>query len=61
MFLRAYMVTNIITIFTGLANLSHVQAGHEAGFFLTGIGHEASEASHFYRKKLFVKIINKRL
>ena len=33
MFLRASMVANIITIFTGLADLIHVQAGHEAGCF----------------------------
>ena len=59
MFLRAYMVTNIITIFTGLANLSHVQAGHEAGFFLTGTGHEASEASHFSQKNFLLNSLTK--
>ena len=31
MFLRVSMVTNIITILTGLVGLIHVQSGHEAG------------------------------
>ena len=52
------MVANIITIFSALANLSHVQARHEAGF-LTGTGHEASEASHFSQKNFLLNSLTK--
>ena len=55
MFLKASMVTNIITIFTGLAHLIHVQAGHEAGCFNRNL----TRGSHFYQKNFSLDSLTK--
>ena len=59
-FLRVSMMTNIITIFTGLAGLIHVQTGHEASCFNRDLTRGWWGRS-FLSKIFFVRLINKKL
>ena len=52
MFLRTSMVTYIITTFTGLAGLIHVETGHEAEYFNRDLT-RGRQGRSFLSKKTF--------
>ena len=54
------MVTNIIMIFTGLADPIYVQAGHETGCFNRDLTRDRWDRP-FLSKKPFVRLIKKQL